>query len=110
MVKQGGNVKDGVRTGYQDRGSELLPRDKSSRDRVLMMIISLSRDGDSVRGTPVLCHASQTSRYSLGMRPRGSITPACTHERAGRCMNQTNKQTNYVTFREKPPETLFYDI
>lgn len=28
MAKQGGNVKDGVRTGYQDRGSELLPREQ----------------------------------------------------------------------------------
>ena len=108
MAKQGGNVKDGVRPGYQDRGSELLPRNKLSRDRVSMMIISLSRDGDSVRGTTILCHASQTSRYSLGMGPRGSTTPACPYEREGGSMYESIKQTNKLRYiQEKPPETLF---
>ncbi len=51
-------------------------------------------DGDSAKGTEVRCHASQTSRYNLGVGPRCSITPAFPHERAVRCMNQTNKQIN----------------
>lgn len=34
---------------------------------------------ERVRGTTAICHASQTSRYSLGVGRRGSITPACPH-------------------------------
>lgn len=68
------------------------------------MIQVLSCNSSFFGGTTVIYHASQTSRYNLGgVEPRGSIAPACPHERAGRCMNQTNKQTKKPHVYQLPP-------
>ena len=83
MAKQGGKVKDDIRTGYQGRVRVITEGQVIEGQGINEAHLVI----ESVRGTTVICHASQTSKT------RGSITPASPHERAGWCMNQTNKLT-----------------
>lgn len=74
--------------------SELLPSYKLLRDRISIRIISLSKNGNKIKEITVIGYTSQISQFSLEVGPQGSIGPACPHKGAGRCMKQTNKQTD----------------
>ena len=79
MVEQGGRVKGGVRTRHQGRVKVITEGQIIEGQGI--------NEGQVVIEGRGRCHASQTSRYSLGVRPRCNVTPACPHDKAGRRMN-----------------------